>query len=184
MEYCGQRRQTLAYQRTLLSDNDRKERLSFAYLSALSAFAGYTCQSGAEPDRYSVDATVRSGETMRPQIDVQLKATSVPNLHGDGLHFQLGSKNYNDLCEFPRGCPLILVVLELPEDPDEWINWDDEGLTMHRRAWWLSISRLPEIDEGSSKTVVIPQSQFLSPDSLTKLMYWARTSFSTGGEAP
>jgi hypothetical protein len=79
---------------------------------------------------------------------------------------------------------LILVVLELPEDPAEWVNWDDEGLTMHRRAWWLSISGLPEIDEGGSRTVVIPQSQFLAPDSLTTLMSWARTWVPAGGGAP
>ena len=119
---------------------------------------------------------------MRPQIDIQLKATSVPTLYDDGLHFRLDSKNYNDLVT-PRMCPIILVVLELPENSDDWLHCDDEGLTMRRRAWWLSISGCPEIESGT-KTVTLPRSQLLTPDSLRMRMYEARTGKLTGGVAP
>lgn len=30
----------------ILTDNDRKAELSFAYLAALAAYAGFTCQTG------------------------------------------------------------------------------------------------------------------------------------------
>lgn len=62
----------------ILSDNDRKAELSFAYLVALAAHAGYTCQRGPQPDVASVDATIRSGDETGTQFDVQLKATSTP----------------------------------------------------------------------------------------------------------
>ena len=120
---------------------------------------------------------------MRPQIDVQLKATSAPDVHHDGLHFRLSSKNHNDLCETPRICPIILVVLELPKGPDEWLYWNAEGLTLRRRAWWLSISGKTEI-ESSTKTVVLPHSHLLNPDSLKTLMSQARTWSLTGSLSP
>ena len=80
----------------LLHEPDRKTELSFAYLGALCAYVGYTCQRGPEPDRGSVDATVRAGGTMNPQFDVQLKATAVPDRKEDGLHFRLLANNYAD----------------------------------------------------------------------------------------
>ena len=101
---------------SILTDNDRKAELSFAYLAALAAHAGYICQRGPQPDVASVDATIRAGDAT--QFDVQLKSTSVPNLKTDGLHFRLPRKNYNDLVA-ERTTPLILIVLELPpEDSD------------------------------------------------------------------
>ena len=91
----------------ILTDNDRKAELSFAYLASLAAKAGYTCQRGPQPDVDSIDATIRSGDPMRTQFDVQLKATSTPNKKEDGLHFRLSRKNYNDLIT-TRMTPLIL----------------------------------------------------------------------------
>ena len=43
-----------------LSENDQKEALSYAYLHALAAECGYSCQRGPQPDKDSVDATIRA----------------------------------------------------------------------------------------------------------------------------
>ena len=157
---------------TILDDNHRKAELSFAYLSALSAMAGYTCQKGPDPDLDSVDANVRAGGSMRSQFDVQLKATSSPNRLADGLHFQLGRKNYDDM-RAPRLCPIILVVLELPDDPSEWLECSTKRLILRRCAYWQSLSEYPEID-SDSKVVVIPDSQRLDLDAMKRFMYLAR----------
>ena len=91
---------------SILTDNDRKAELSFAYLAALAAHAGYICQRGPQPDVVSVDATIRAGDAT--QFDVQLKVDiGLPNLKTDGLHFRLPRKNYNDLVA-ERTTPLIL----------------------------------------------------------------------------
>ena len=123
----------------ILSENDRKAELSFAYLSALAAKAGYTCQRGPQPDMDSIDATIRSGDSARTQFDVQLKATSTPNKTEDGLHFRLRRKNYNDLTT-ARMTPLILLVLELPSDEAEWLECSMDHLTMRRCGWWASLA--------------------------------------------
>lgn len=151
----------------ILTDNYRKEELSFVYLSAICAVAGYTCQRGPTPDVDSIDASVKSGGHIRVQIDVQLKSTSSPDLRRGNLHFRLRRKNYNDLAA-PRQIPIILAVLELPRSQDEWLSCNADELILRRRLWWTSIMGEQQISAGS-KTVIIPESQSLTPDSLSDL---------------
>lgn len=153
----------------LLNDNERRANLSFVWLSALTTLAGYTCERGPTPDVTSIDAIVRTGRPPDGQIDVQLKATSSPDLKSDGLHYQLGNLNYNHLRPLRRFCPIILVVLELPSEPDNWYECDAEQLILRRRAWWLSLRGYPEIT-GNSRVVILPEAQLLNPDILHQLM--------------
>lgn len=152
-----------------LNDDERKANLSFAWLSALAALAGYTCEKGPDPDVTSVDAIVRTGRPPTGLIDVQLKATSSPNVLKDGLHYQVRNPNYDHLRESPRLCPIILAILELPANAEDWSECDAEQLALRRRVWWLSLRGYPEID-GGSKVVILPESQLLNPGSLQQLM--------------
>ena len=152
----------------VMSDNQRKAELSFAYLSALCAMAGYTCQRGPTPDDDSIDATVRTRGSKRPVFDVQLKATSSPIWYADGLHFNLKRKNYDDLRE-DRSLKIILLVLELPSNFETWLECGPEQLVMRRCAWWEWLSGYPGIDTDS-KVVVIPESQRFSLDAMSVLM--------------
>ena len=161
----------------ILTDNYRKSELSFACLSAICAVAGYTCQRGPDPDLDSIDAIVKAGGLARPQIDVQLKSTSAPDLKEGALHFRLRRKNYNDLAGY-RQNPVILAVLELPSDPAEWLNCDAERLILRRRLWWISLEGRPLL-QASGRTVEIPQSQFLTPDSLKDIVSNARQRFTS-----
>ena len=156
----------------ILTDNDRKAELSFAYLAALAAYAGYTCQRGPQPDVASVDATLRSGDASGTQFDVQLKATSAPDQGTDGLRFRLSRKNHNDLVA-DRMTPLMLIVLELPPADADWLECTLEHVVMRRCGWWTSLSgRDPT--EGETKTIVIPQEQRIGVSGLAPLMTVAR----------
>ena len=148
----------------VLSDNDRKEDLSFTYLSALSAFAGFTCDAIPRKDRRSVDAIVGGRNT---QINIQLKSTSSPNWHADGLHFQLPCHNYNSLRN--SIVPAILVVFELPADEQEWLECNSDRLIMRKCAWWLSLKGYPAINTGS-RVVIMPRTQLLDVGELNRLM--------------
>ena len=156
----------------ILTDNDRKAELSFAYLAALAAYAGYTCQRGPQPDVASVDATIRSGDAIGTQFDVQLKATSAPDQGTDGLRFRLSRKNHHDLVA-DRMTPLMLIVLELPPADADWLECTLEHVVMRRCCWWTSLSgRDPT--EGETKTIVIPQEQRIGVSGLAPLMTVAR----------
>ena len=156
----------------ILNDEHRKEALSFAYLHALAAKAGYTCQPGPRPDMDSIDAIIKSGGPSRTQVDVQLKATSNGTCRDDGLHFRLRRKNYNDLCE-RRSVPLLLVVLVLPRDEARWVQCTAEALTMRRCGWWESLSGHRPTRQ-QSKTIVIPHARRIGRNGIRALMAHAR----------
>lgn len=156
----------------ILTDNDRKAELSFAYVAALAAHAGYTCQRGPQPDVASVDATIRSGDASYTQFDVQHKATSAPSRGTDGLRFRLSRKNYNDLIA-DRTTPLLLIVLELPPADADWLECTVEHLTMRRCGWWASLSG-GALTDGETTTVVIPEDQRIGASGLAPLMAVAR----------
>lgn len=156
----------------ILTDNDRKAELSFAYLAALAAYAGFTCQRGPQPDVASVDATIRSGDAGGTQFDVQLKATSAPDQGVDGLRFRLSKKNYNGLVA-DRMTPLVLIVLELPPVDVDWLECTFEHTVMRRCGWWASLSG-HDPTEGETKTIVIPEEQRIGASGLAPLMTAAR----------
>ena len=151
-----------------MNDNQRKAELSYSYLSALCAMAGFTCQRGPTPDDDSIDATVRTRGSNRPVFDVQLKATSSPDWRPDGLHFRLKRKNYDDL-RADRTLKAILVVLELPAAPQEWLDCSADRLIIRRCARWEWLSGYPEI-ERESRVIVIPESQRFDLVAMSLLM--------------
>ena len=151
-----------------LSENHQKEAFSYAYLYALAAECGYSCQKGPQPDTDGIDATVRAKGGMRTQIDVQLKATSSPVVRAGALRVRVTRKQYDDLRE-KRQTPLVLVALELPGAREDWLAWSPEELVMRRRAWWTVLEGSLPI-ETSSTSVQLPGDQLLSPHALRKIM--------------
>ena len=155
-----------------LSDEDRKESLSLAWLAAMAAVAGLAWEV-PRPDRDSIDVTLSALGPGRPKMDVQLKATANAVVRDDGLHYRLSGKNYNDLRHPNRMVPLILVVVQLPLLEKRWIDVKDDRMVLRRRAWWASY-RGARRTKGQSKTVVVPKDQRLDVDVLIELMGRAR----------
>jgi len=152
----------------MLSENDRKAELSFAWVAALAANEGFTVQRGPSPDVASVDVTIRTGSPDHRAIDVQLKATSRPSKQPDGLHFRLKRKNHDDLAAGKRSLPLVLVVLELPRDESVWLQCSSEGMILRKCGWWLSLAGREPLDSETT-TVVLPRSQRFDESGLTPL---------------
>ena len=76
-----------------MDENDRKERFSLAYISAVAAHAGYQIIEAGPIDKDSVDGTLISDEDRRPRIEFQARATARDILRGDTLRFRLSIKN-------------------------------------------------------------------------------------------
>ena len=151
----------------LLTENDRKEQLSQAYIAAISARCGFTI-SIPNLDRDSVDIQVSSGTSRRASVQWQLKATSSPNWDADNLKFQLKAKNYNDLV-IRRQVPLLLAIMVLPDDPADWMIVDSDRLVMKRCVWWQSLIGLPAT-ELASLQVSLPRANLLTMEALTTLI--------------
>ena len=162
----------------LLPDSDIEEQLSLVYARAVAARAGYTT-SVPVPDRAGIDLCIQAlGGGMRLAVDLQLKATINLGLPDGGqrFRFRLKSSNYNSLCGLSQR-PRLLVVLDLPTNKEQWMTIDAEGLTLRRRAYWLSLREHNETENKYSVTVYIPEYNIFDVDGLHNIM-----QMSDGGE--
>ena len=158
-----------------MTENEQKQQLSVAYVHAVAASAGYTCQVEIVDDD-SVDVVIgatgyvhHQAVLRSPRLAVQLKATSTLRPGAKYLTFPLKLKNYQDL----RGrnhIPRILLVLVLPENPREWIETSEECMISRRCAYWASLLGMPERDNVSSVSVRLPRLQRFDVEQLQGLM--------------
>ena len=161
----------------MLTDNQIKEELSVAYIHAIAAKVGFSCER-PKIDMDSVDVEIKAHGNLvvdstiySPEIKVQLKATASINIIGDKIHFQLPVNNYNDL-RSKSMTPRLLVIFELPTDKLLWLNHSEQELIMQKCAYWINLHGKPETD-NQTITVHIPIQNILSPDKLYELMVLA-----------
>lgn len=159
----------------LLTSNDQKEALSRAYVAIVAAGAGYTL-AVRDFDRDGVDVLVRAGGGMRPSLDIQLKATARlgQGEQEEEFRYKLPRRNY-DLLRGETQTPRILVVLDLPEDEEQWVDISAERLVMRRCAYWASLEGCPETDNTTRVTITLKKRNRFDIKSLKKLMEWSRT---------
>ena len=165
--------QRLTADDSLLNGTDIESTLSNAYVYAIAAHAGYNCGEAPLPDRDSVDLQVWAGGAMRPKIDIQLKATINLAATAEGFSFPLKIKNYNDL-RIPTQTPRILVVLDLPNDPDQWLTATADQLVIQRCAYWASLRDAEETTNTSTVNIRIPRENVFDVVTLKRLMDMSR----------
>jgi len=159
-----------------MTENDIMAELSYAYLHAVTARAGFGCQAGSRiDDGASVDALVRVYEKMSVDsllwnfpIEVQLKATKqvLTEIDGRYSYFFQGIKRYDKLRDPGSPLPKLLIVLLLPDDPAQWLTLDENSLISRRCAYWVSLEGAPASDNETGKTIAIPRSQLLTVEAL------------------
>ena len=111
---------------------------------------------------------------MRPALDMQLKASVNLRAVADGfLRFPLKQRNY-DLLRIETQTPRILVVLDLPTEPRDWMTITVEALILRRCAFWLSLAGQEEKPNRSSITVQIPPENRFDVERLRALMELSR----------
>jgi hypothetical protein len=163
----------------LLTDNNIKAELSYAYLHAVASRAGFGCEvAGRMSDGAGVDALVRFKERLAPDvvftesvIEVQLKATSDPAKVQNGRSaFFLRRDHYDKLRASDIGLRRFLVVLFLPENADEWLGHTADQLLLKRCAYWCSLRGASETANKSGQTVYLPHANTFSVAGLRGLM--------------
>lgn len=164
----------------LLPSREIESELSYAYVHAVAAKAGMACEcKGRHLDANSVDAEITACDDFGPDtlltditVHVQLKATfnEAPLRDGKRAYFLQGIDRYNILRRVSTVPYKILVVLFLPKNENEWLDWSAERLILQRRAWWESLRGAPFSENDSGLTVYLPESQPFSPDGLKTLM--------------
>lgn len=157
----------------LLTIPDQEELLSKAYAHAVAAHAGYVT-AVYERDRDGVDMRILAGDEMRPALELQLKATITLHDGGDHVRFRLPRRNY-DLLRLATQTPRLLVVLALPNDPNQWMDITADELVIRYRAYWMSLPGFGETANQTSVTVHIPKQNRFDVAGLQSLMEQSRT---------
>lgn len=158
---------------TLLTTTDREEALSRAYAHAVASGAGYVT-AAYDIDRDGVDLRIQGGGTMRPALELQLKATINLRTADDGFyHFPLAIRNY-DLLRIETQTPRLLVVLDLPREQERWMSVNAEELVLRRRAYWLNLRGFKKTPNQESVTVKIPAANVFNVENLHILMAQSR----------
>ncbi|MFD1944737.1 DUF4365 domain-containing protein [Paradevosia shaoguanensis] len=157
----------------LLHQTDVESALSIAYVYAIAAHAGYNCSEAPQPDRDSIDLQIWAGGQMRPKLDIQLKSTV--NLKGSEVHFSypVKLKNYEDL-RVATQTPRILVVLDLPSEPEKWLTASSEQLVIQRCAYWVSLRDAEPTENRATVSVPIPRQNVFDVPALRRLMEMSR----------
>jgi hypothetical protein len=161
----------------MLNENNRKAELSYAYLHAVAAGAGFACScTHRHLDGCGVDARIDIREQLRPEsqlteftLDFQLKATSTKLAAvNDRLSFSIDVGLYDNLRTTTIAIPRFIVLLHMPEDPDEWLCVTGDGLIAKRCARWICLSGAPGV-ETATTTIRFPLANILTPDALRNI---------------
>ncbi len=165
----------------LLSENNIKSELSYAYLHAVAARAGIECHgAGRHSDGAGVDATLRAVGRFHADsiltdftVEIQLKATSqTPSESNSHYSFHMKVPHYEKARSTSRGHALLVVVLFLPDDPAEWLRHTEDGLLARRCAYWVSLLDAPETSNkpDSTQVIYLPKNNVLSAEALRNVM--------------
>ena len=159
----------------LLTKNEREAELSYAYVHAIAARAGFGCESsGRQSDRAGIDARLHVKERLDElathtdfPIEIQLKATSQqPVCTRDHYSHWLKSDHFEKLRNPGIATLRLLVVLFLPEDESEWLLHDETNLITKRCAYWVCLKGAAPSDNATGQTVYIPKANSFSHEGL------------------
>jgi hypothetical protein len=158
-----------------LTENEQKQQLSVAYVHAVAARAGYTCQVqtvDVDSVELIISASGKVNErsvTRSPRLAVQLKASSSLKLQSEHLVFPLPIKNYDNLRR-EMLVPSILVVLVLPKNPSHWLETTEECMISRNCAYWTSLLGMPETQNTRKVSIRLPRSRRFSVDHIREMM--------------
>ena len=158
-----------------LAEADIKELLSFAYMRAIAARAGFRVTQ-PYPDRQHVDLQIDACGRLEPDgwgeahLDFQVRArTTIPFAPDGEFAFQIERALYDNLRAEKRCVPLLLAVFIMPPDPDEWLTSSASELITRHCAYWCSLKDAPPIDTDYH-SIHINRANLLTTTSLTSLM--------------
>jgi hypothetical protein len=134
-----------------MTEEQIKAALSQHFLQMIASRRGFKCGK-PEPD-HGCDLTITKVVTFEQNgraryidsgysVDVQLKCTCEAQIIREGteVRYDLEVKTYNDLV-YRRNSgaltPLILVLLVLPDEPDQWLTVTAENMIVRRSAYWF-----------------------------------------------
>jgi hypothetical protein len=161
----------------MITQQHTQESLSRAYIHAIAGSAGVNLHVSREFD-YGFDGTfrpvvVRGNRRVESgfPVDFQLKCTRKWSHEADQVAYSIETKTYNDLVSRePEGIGALLILLCVPDNPDEWVEVSEDYITMRRCCYYTVLSGVPVTNEESRKRIFIARTNVLTPDALIRLL--------------
>ncbi|HEX8324563.1 MAG TPA: DUF4365 domain-containing protein [Tepidisphaeraceae bacterium] len=157
-----------------LAENLAKEDLSIAFINAIAAQSGLQTEHPFKHDdgidlRMGCTSAVVPGVRRRnPQIFIQMKATSHPEISEEAIVFRFGKRErYLHLIDGST-VPQALVVYVMPDDRAKWVVPVDNHLDIHGHAFFINMADAPPIGPDDPPKVVIPLANRLTSESLIR----------------
>ncbi len=157
---------------------NRMEAFQRACLDAVAAAAGVSTALGG-PDFDKTDAYLTVLEKERSlTLQAQLKSThTLPEQDGH-VHFDLDVPTYNRLRDATSStAPRVLVVMELPEQPNDWATCDHQSLVLRRRVFWTHLYGEAATENTASKRIRISTDRLLTAATFVPAMKSVTTAF-------
>ena len=162
----------------MLTEEHRKEDLSRAYVLAIAAKAGVIVSINDRNHDYGIDGSfhevsiidgrrVESGTT----IDFQLKATSRDIIREEYVSFTMEARMNNHIAqrhERLHCTSVILIVLCLPSQSEEWLQLSEDELTLRKCCYWSKISSFTS--NLNTCIIEMPRSQIFTPEALQQML--------------
>jgi hypothetical protein len=148
----------------------RMEAYSRAYVHAIAASAGVST-GDITPDINGLDVQFLSpddGSYAGYCSHVQLKSTRDVLPTADGQkRYNLRHKDYDRLRMLVK-IPRLLVVLEVPGNPDDWLDCGADTLVLKASARWVSLAGAGATNYAPSSKIPIdlPAANIFTPDAL------------------
>lgn len=162
--------------RTLISTNSHKEEFSYAYIHAVAAAAGYSCEKAPRLlDLEGIDLTVTAvgtqGSRRCPRIDLQVKCTSKVEITEDEhIKYRLRVEDYERLIFDDPTIPYYLVVVVVPDEVDDWLIHSENEILLKRCGYWKCLAGEPPTKNTGKITVPIPRINLFTPSVLKGFM--------------
>ncbi|WP_414676649.1 DUF4365 domain-containing protein [Mesorhizobium sp.] len=161
----------------VLSSQHIQERLSLAYIHAVSGRAGVNV-SGASVHDYGVDGRLqplvrRGGRTVENgfNLDFQAKSTTRWQISGDTIVYDLEAKTYNDIVSRdPLATPLVLLLMCLPENDIHWLAVDENSAVLRNCCYWMRFAHGPVTRNVSTVRIYVPRANVLNVEGLRGLL--------------
>lgn len=115
-----------------------------------------------------------NGTSGSRQINLQVKSWSTGSLSADEhFHFPLEVSAFNYLAGADHDVRHYLVLCLVPTNAADYADAQHPRLQLLRAAYWLSLRDEvpdPSLKSGSTKTVLVPQVNLLTPSTLRSLV--------------
>jgi hypothetical protein len=158
------------------------DELATAYVQVVAAVAGATIARGRD---YGVDGTLKQverlddgtfAETGYP-IDFQVKGTSVTDLSGSSVVYDLNARNYNLIVSrTPPATPFYLFLVCFDMGGDQWVVEEESPLALGATGFWWTASGLPT-PNARTQRILIPVTNRLTSTAIRDMLSRARMRF-------